>query len=780
MIQIQILDPLYTFSENFNSSIFESIKNTKESFFKLEESREIMHRKRENYLLASTRAEKAEKAVLLEDEEDRLDLAQKNAEEMRAQALKSSEDYFTSVAQEKQFWGDCEEYRHFCINSLRESEESRVEFIKKLLLTHFKQEKKLLTQKTDSLKDPIFNIQQINSSQEAKNFVEHNLDFQQVNREEWIDYEMWKKNCKLNGQDPLANEELWISNKIPYVPMDGHLACIRTVVYGLLPPRNRSFCEVVFNKNGIEVEEKDLVQLELILEDLNTWPQFFEAVEYRKFALVHETSKIGALGRVFWKVLSVLQREEPGNFKYFYRVVSISHQIFVSNQDGKVYLFRFLAHPIFQNPLFWKGTIETVISERVDSEKKIFKKNLKKLKKNKTKTYNPGKFEEKLAEKNSAVMFLSQFSFYMVNLKVELPLAIAILQECSKKAQLEPQKLTNIIIELHSISPDFKFEKSLRSKSSRQGSKLRGRWGSYLYLGLSLKFLQKHEIVSLLQVCKTWNNILKPWYLQKELLSYKNLKIRDLVWKFVLVRPMGKDYTKIFNEFTQNAHKIKQFEDVIMMDVLRSYNNKGLVDLDAVKEILRVYSYFNSKVGYCQGMNYIAGTINIVIGDKSQSFWAMDELIRINSMSDLFSEELSKLKFFFFALDRLIALNLPDVFETLISETIMSSAFSSSWFLTLFGALLSHYFELQLQIWDLFIYKGWKIIFKVAILILKKLKPQIMWKKYEEIMCLLTGIQNSPHMSIFEKGFLQDLATVKVTNRMISQIRREYDKLKGK
>lgn len=47
-------------------------------------------------------------------------------------------------------------------------------------------------------------------------------------------------------------------------------------------------------------------------------------------------------------------------------------------------------------------------------------------------------------------------------------------------------------------------------------------------------------------------------------------------------------------------------------------------------------------------------------------------------------------------------------------------------------------------------------------------------------MCLLTGIQNSPYMHIFETGFIQDLSTVKVTNRMISQIRREYDKLKGK
>lgn len=663
-----------------------------------------MHQLREKYFTASARAEKAEKAVLLEDEESRQDLAQKNAEEMRQLATKASEDYFASVAQEKQAWGDCEEYRQFCIYSLRESEESRVEFVKKILQTHFKLEKKMLAEKTDLLKEPISNIDKIVSGHEAKVFVEQVLDLRQVNREEWIDYDIWKKKCKEEGIDPLYSEHAWISYKVPYLPLDENFTCIRTVVYGLLASRSKSFAEVLLDKNGIEVEERDLVKLEAILEDVANWDEFFQAVEFRKFAIVKDFESIGKIGRIFWKVLSVMQKDENLNFRYFYKVVCISHQIFFCGQDGKVYLFKFLAHSIFQNPYYWKGTIETVISERVVSEKQIFKKNLKKFKKSKTKAFNPGKFEEKQAEKNSAVMFLSQFSFYMMNLKVELQIALEVMIECSNKAQLEPHKLTNILIELHSMSPDFKFEKSSRSKSSRQGSKLRGRWGSYLYLGLSLKFLHKHEVSTLLQVCKTWNNILKPWHLQKELISYKNLRIRNVVWKFVLVRPMGKDYYQILKELNRNSQKVKQFEDVIGMDVLRSYNNKGLVDLESVKEILRVYSYYNTKVGYCQGMNYIAGTLFIVLKDPALSFWAMDELIRINSMSDLYSEELSKLKFLFFALDRLISLNIPDIFEALISETIMSSAFSSPWFLTLFGSLLSQHLSLQLQIWDLFIY----------------------------------------------------------------------------
>ena len=82
----------------------------------------------------------------------------------------------------------------------------------------------------------------------------------------------------------------------------------------------------------------------------------------------------------------------------------------------------------------------------------------------------------------------------------------------------------------------------------------------------------------------------------------------------------------------------------------------------------------------------------------------MDELIRINSMQDLFCEDLPKLKYLFFALDRLIAYHLPDIHETFNAEAITSSSFSSPWFLTLFGALFSQNISLLLEIWDIFIF----------------------------------------------------------------------------
>jgi len=53
-------------------------------------------------------------------------------------------------------------------------------------------------------------------------------------------------------------------------------------------------------------------------------------------------------------------------------------------------------------------------------------------------------------------------------------------------------------------------------------------------------------------------------------------------------------------------------------------------------------------------------------------------------MENLFNEEVPMLKLMFYQLDRLIAINIPDLHDHFKDETISASLFSSSFFITLF------------------------------------------------------------------------------------------------
>ena len=65
---------------------------------------------------------------------------------------------------------------------------------------------------------------------------------------------------------------------------------------------------------------------------------------------------------------------------------------------------------------------------------------------------------------------------------------------------------------------------------------------------------------------------------------------------------------------------------------------------------------------------------------------------------------MSKLRVFFYILDRLLALHVPEIRSLLNAEIIVSNNYSATWFITLFAGQLSSRPEMLLRIWDFFIF----------------------------------------------------------------------------
>ena len=61
---------------------------------------------------------------------------------------------------------------------------------------------------------------------------------------------------------------------------------------------------------------------------------------------------------------------------------------------------------------------------------------------------------------------------------------------------------------------------------------------------------------------------------------------------------------------------IKSVEEVIILDVARSAHNMPGVDPQVLTDILKTYAYYNKEIEYCQGMNFIAGFLLMVLKDE--------------------------------------------------------------------------------------------------------------------------------------------------------------------
>ena len=151
-----------------------------------------------------------------------------------------------------------------------------------------------------------------------------------------------------------------------------------------------------------------------------------------------------------------------------------------------------------------------------------------------------------------------------------------------------------------------------------------------------------------------------------------------------------------------------------------------------------------------------------------------------HSYQNLYDHKFELLNYYFYILDRLIFLFLPKIKEKFKEVQLNIDCFASPYFLTLFSnvyIISGSADKIVMFIIDNFIIKGWRVIFKSILVLLKYNKKEIIGKKDDEVVNYIIHDIKKSNLFLeenFEK-FKKLYKNFNITDELIDNLQEEYN-----
>ncbi|KAH0656109.1 hypothetical protein AABB24_012857 [Solanum stoloniferum] len=191
----------------------------------------------------------------------------------------------------------------------------------------------------------------------------------------------------------------------------------------------------------------------------------------------------------------------------------------------------------------------------------------------------------------------------------------------------------------------------------------------------------------------------------------------------------------------------------------------------ALRRVLVAYSFRDSDVGYCQGLNYVAALLLLVLKTEEDAFWMLAVLLENVLVNDCYTNNLSGCHVEQRVFKDLLTKKCPRLAAHLDSLEFDVSLVCTEWFLCLFSKSLPS--ETTLRVWDVLFYEGAKVLFHVALAIFKMNEEKLLVAHH--VGDVISIIQRSTH-HLFDPDELLTVAFDKVGSMTTTTISKQRKK----
>lgn len=219
-------------------------------------------------------------------------------------------------------------------------------------------------------------------------------------------------------------------------------------------------------------------------------------------------------------------------------------------------------------------------------------------------------------------------------------------------------------------------------------------------------------------------------------------------------------------------------EDVIIRDLHRTFPKNKIFCTKlgegqrALYRILMCFGAYNKNTGYVQGMGFLAAFF-LSYMDEENSFWMLYCIFNKYKLEEVYLKDFPGLRKRFYIFLKLVEKFMPKIFQKLIEKEAYPTMYASQWFFTLFTNCLP--FEICVRIFDCYFLEGEKIIYRVALAILKLNEEKLLKSKHFETF--MENLRNTTNNVKNPDLLLETAFDFSLSRNHINQYEQEYKKL---
>jgi len=219
--------------------------------------------------------------------------------------------------------------------------------------------------------------------------------------------------------------------------------------------------------------------------------------------------------------------------------------------------------------------------------------------------------------------------------------------------------------------------------------------------------------------------------------------------------------------------KFAKTVEEISRDLGRTFHEGRFNSTEAItslENILVSISFIRPEVGYCQGMNFVAGALLELLNDEEIAFWVFLYMLDKYELNQLYYENMPDYNIRIFQLEFFIKKYLKSLFSHFKKHQINSELIFSKWILTVFSSYLP--FTTLSKVYDVFLIEGWKAIISFSLVFLKELEKRFLNMDLQKISKYMRDNARKIHLNL--NCILFEYSKIKITNEELFELREEY------